>query len=99
MSDEDELYIKVVVLDDLQLCSSNFFNLRSFVYPNIFIWNNLSKENYVWFLKLKIWIFQMTSDGETSKTKVVDLEKLCNFVVENFFIWGHLLLENVIWNY
>ena len=26
----------------------------------------------------------MTSDGETTKMKVVDLEKLQNFVVENF---------------
>jgi hypothetical protein len=30
--------------------------------------------------------FQMTSDGETIKTKVVDFEKLYNFVVDNFFI-------------
>ena len=66
--------------------------------PNIFIWNHLSHENYVWFLKFKIWIFQTASDGETSKTKVVDLEKLCNFVVENFLIWDHLLLENAVWN-
>jgi hypothetical protein len=28
----------------------------------------------------------MTSNGETTKTKVVMLEKLCNFVVDNFFI-------------
>jgi hypothetical protein len=28
----------------------------------------------------------MTSNGETTKTKVVDLKKLCNFVVENFFV-------------
>jgi hypothetical protein len=26
------------------------------------------------------------SDGETTKTKVVNLKKLCNFVVHNFFI-------------
>ena len=74
---------------DLQLCSLNFFNLRSFEYPNIFIWNNLSNKNYVWFIKFKIWIFQTASDRETSKTKVVDLEKLCNFVVDIFFVWNH----------
>jgi hypothetical protein len=34
----------------------------------------------------EIQILQMTSDGETSKTKVADLKKLCNFVVDNFFI-------------
>ena len=27
----------------------------------------------------------MSSNGEMNKTKVVDLEKLCNFVVDNFF--------------
>jgi hypothetical protein len=32
----------------------------------------------------------MTSDGETTKTKVVDLEKLRNFAVDNFFIWNRL---------
>jgi hypothetical protein len=32
----------------------------------------------------------MTSDGETTETRVVDLEKLQNFVVNNFFIWIHL---------
>ena len=41
------------------------------------------------FLKFEIWIFRTTSDGETTKIKVVDLEKLYNFVVDNFFIWNH----------
>ena len=36
------------------------------------------------FLKFKIWIFKMSSNEEMTKTKVVDLEKLCNFVVVNF---------------
>jgi hypothetical protein len=34
----------------------------------------------------------MTPDGEMTKTKVIDLEKLFNFVVRNFFIWNNLLL-------
>jgi hypothetical protein len=33
---------------------------------------------------------KMTSDGETTKMKVVDLEKLRNFAVDNFFIWNRL---------
>ena len=74
MSDEDELYIKVVVPDEIyNFLVQTFFNLRLFVCPNIFIWNNLSNENYVWFLKFKIWNFQTTPDGETPKTKVIDL--------------------------
>ena len=36
----------------------------------------------------------MTLDGETTKTKVVDLEKLCIFIVDNFFIGNHLSKEN-----
>jgi hypothetical protein len=28
------------------------------------------------------------SDGEASKTEVVDLKKLGNFVVHNFFVWS-----------
>ena len=42
------------------------------------------------FLKFKIWIFQTTSDEQTTKMKVVDLEKLYNFIVDNFFIWIRL---------
>ena len=92
------LYQSCSTRRDLQLYSLNFCNLRSFGCPNIFIWNNLSNENYIWFLKFKIWIFQTASDGETPKTKVVDLEKLCNFVVDNFFICNHLVFQNSIWN-
>jgi hypothetical protein len=43
------------------------------------------------FLKFEIWIFQTISDGETTKTKNVDLDKLCNFIVDNFFIWNYLV--------
>ena len=39
----------------------------------------------------------MTSDGETAKTKVVDLKKLYNFVVDYFFIWIHLVKEKYVW--
>ena len=35
----------------------------------------------------------MTSDGQTAKTKVVDLKKLWNFVVDNFFIWNHPVMK------
>jgi hypothetical protein len=71
--------------------------LCNFVVDNLFIWNHLYNKNYVWFLKFKIWIFQITSDGETPKAKVVDLEKSCNFAVGNFFIWNHLAKENYGW--
>jgi hypothetical protein len=42
------------------------------------------------FSKFKIQILYTTSDGETTKMKVIDLEKLWNFVADNFFIWIRL---------
>ena len=39
----------------------------------------------------------MTTDGQTAKTKVVNLKKLCNFVVDKFLIWNHLVKENYVW--
>jgi len=38
------------------------------------------------FPTFKICIFRMTSDGETTKTKVVDPKKVYNFVVDDIFI-------------
>jgi hypothetical protein len=38
------------------------------------------------FLTFEIQNFQTASDGETTKTKIVDLEKLYNFVDDNFLI-------------
>jgi hypothetical protein len=59
----------------------------------------------------EILFFQTTLDGETTKTKVVDIEKLYNFVVDNFsfeiicysrktmfqfsHIWNSKILNNV----
>ena len=37
------------------------------------------------YFKFEFWIIQTTSDGETTKVKVVDLEKFWNFVVDNLF--------------
>jgi hypothetical protein len=50
------------------------------------------------FLTFEIWIFQTTSNGETTKTKDADLKKLYNFVVDNFFYsksssWEYLCLN------
>jgi hypothetical protein len=38
----------------------------------------------------------MTWDGEMTKTKVVDLQKLYNFVIDIFFTWIHLCFEILI---
>jgi hypothetical protein len=46
-------------------------------------------------LNFKIWIFQTTSDGKTTKIKVVGLEMLWNFIIDNFLIWDHLVIEKI----
>ena len=40
----------------------------------------------------------MTSGGEITKIKVVDLEKFYNFYVYDIFIWNHLMFQNDIWS-
>jgi len=40
----------------------------------------------------------MTSDAETTKTKVVDSKKLYNFVVDDIFIWNRLDSQTLILN-
>ena len=90
-SDEEMIKTKDVNLDE-------FFN---FVVDEFFIWNHLLAQNSIWSsqnLKFKFQIIQTKCDGEMSKTKVIDIEKLCNFVVDNFFIWNYLLVQNAIWN-
>ena len=57
----------------------------------------LSTKTTFEFLKFEFQNFQTTSDRETTKIKVVDLEKLWNFIVHNFFIWDHLVKENYVW--
>ena len=71
----------------MKLCSWKFFNLNYFCQRKVPLnfWN------------LKIWNFRTTSNGETFKIEVVDLEKLWNFVVYNFFIWNHIVNEIQIW--
>jgi hypothetical protein len=39
----------------------------------------------------------MTLDEQTTKIKVVDLNKLYNFIVDKFLILNHLVKENYIW--
>jgi hypothetical protein len=70
--------------------------LCNFVVDNFFVWNHLSNKTYIWILTFEIWFFQTTLDGETTKTKVVDLKMLCNFIVDNFFIGNLLSKENIM---
>ena len=55
-------------------------------------------ENYVWISQIwNLIFFQTTSDVETTKMKVGDLEKLYKFIVDNFLIWNHFIEENYVW--
>jgi hypothetical protein len=56
------------------------FHLKSF--DVLKVWVKLSQ--------FKIQIYQTTSNGKTTKTKVVDLNENYNFVVDDFFIWIRL---------
>jgi hypothetical protein len=38
----------------------------------------------------------MTLDEEMTKTKAVDLEKLCNFIVHNFFLF-EIIYQGKLW--
>jgi hypothetical protein len=60
----------------LKLCSEQYFHLKSFYYG----------KPCLNFPNLNFEFFKTTSDGETTKAKVVELKKLCNFIVDNFFI-------------
>jgi hypothetical protein len=45
------------------------------------------------FLTFEIRNFQMTLDGETTKTKVIVFEKIYNIVVDsNSFIWSKIFI-------
>ena len=70
----------------MKVCGFQFF-LKSFRLPKL----RLNFSN------LKSIFFEVPSDGETAKIKVVDLKMLWNFVVDNFLIWNHLVIENYIW--
>jgi hypothetical protein len=48
------------------------------------------------FLKFEIRIFQITSDGKTTKIRVVDPEKFWNTIVGKFFILNHLAVQNYV---
>jgi hypothetical protein len=50
-------------------------------------------QNYIWNSHIWNLNFANNLDGETTKMKVVVLEKLCSFVVNNFFIWNHLSIK------
>jgi hypothetical protein len=39
----------------------------------------------------------MTSNGKTTKMKVVGLKKLWNFVVDNILVWNHFVMQNFVW--
>jgi hypothetical protein len=57
----------------------------------------LSTKTTYEFKKIKIWILKITSNGKTTKMKVIGLEKLWNFVVDNVLGWNHLVMQNYVW--
>ena len=88
MSDEDELYTKVVVHDEIY----------NFVVQYFLIWDHLDVQIYTTrFYRVNTKGVHMLQSHEcgvvvkdlewrSAKTKVVDVKKLGNFIVHNFFI-------------
>ena len=68
---------KTKVVDLKKLCN--------FVVDNFSIWNHLSNRNYIWFLKFKIWIFQITSDEENTQNKSCRSQKVVQLCSWQFF--------------
>jgi hypothetical protein len=64
-------------LEVMKLFNWQLFHLKSFGLPKLHL--NLSN--------LKYKFLQTTSDGKSTKIKIVELKKLFIFVVNNFFIW------------
>jgi hypothetical protein len=87
MCDEDELYIKVIVLDKTQLCSSNFwFEIvwMSKYTPQDFV---ESKES-ICSIVISECVVVVTNLGcRSDQNKSCRYWKLCNFVVYKFLIW------------
>jgi hypothetical protein len=87
MSDEDELYIKVVVVCNIvvetflfDVCfGAKIFDSQDFT-------ELISKDSIFSIVISECVVVGKVSNGETIKTKVIYLEKLRNFVVHNFFI-------------
>ena len=65
ISDGESLKTKLQISNVVQLCSWQLFNVKSFI----------QRKLRLIFLTIEIQILQMTSDGEMTKTKVIDLEE------------------------
>jgi hypothetical protein len=49
--------------------------------------------------RVKFKKIQITPDGETTKTKIVDLEELWNFVVDNIFYMKSSIQRKLLLNF
>jgi hypothetical protein len=68
----------------MKLYSRQRLNLKSFDHAKLY-------------LNSKLDFFQTATEQNTTKMKVVGLEKLWNSIVDNFLIWNHLIMQNYIW--
>jgi hypothetical protein len=81
ISDGETTKRKVPILEEL--CN--------LLVDKVLIWNHLCMENYSWISQIWIWTFQMTSDGEATKKKDGDVQK-----VKQIFIWHYLANVNYV---
>jgi hypothetical protein len=72
--------------------------LYNFIVGNIFIWNHLSKKNYVWISSnLKFEFFKRPQMDKPPLRKLQTSKSYKNFVVDNFLVWNHLSMKNYAW--
>jgi len=64
----------------------NIFHLKSFTIPKFY------SNSYI--LKFKFWIVETKSDGERTKTEIVNLSGFYNFVFDDFSIRNYVLFQN-----
>ena len=101
LSDEDELYTKVVVLNEIyKLCCSQLFSWSCFdaeIFDSQDFIELIPKESIGSIVTRKCVVLGKDFRWRNNQNKVVDIKNLCKFLVGNFFIWNHLSNKNYIW--
>lgn len=88
MTTNEELTTKVVISNDIQLCSSQQF-LFKIIYASRIHFEVVT---------FRVRSFEQSSDGQTTNTTIVDIKNIYNFVVHNFLFKiiypSHFVIQN-----
>jgi hypothetical protein len=70
--------------------------LYNFVVDNVFIWNHLVKENYMWICHIWNLIFSNDLGWRNNKNESCWPQKVIQLYSWQFFIWNHLAKDNYV---